>query len=124
MKRKLFLIVIILTICSALFAKDKILFNKETDYSALTLHFYEDRFYIQVVERVPEQDIVDVFLINCDDEDKINDLLFHLLDHNLQGLYGPTIEYLEATRTQLTLTKQSKKIVRNIPMIEKIYELK
>jgi hypothetical protein len=44
MKRKLFLIVIILTICSALFAEDKILFNKETDYSALTLQ--RDKFML------------------------------------------------------------------------------
>ena len=124
MKRKLFLIVIILTICSALFAEDKTLFTKETDYSSLKLHFYEDHFYIQAIERAPEQDIVESFVILCNDEDKINDLLFHLLDHNLQGLYGPTIEYLEATRAQLTLIKQSKKIIRNIPTIERIYELK
>lgn len=104
MKRFIFVLLLILSV-SGLFAKSKRLYTKSTDISLLELYQDKDiegaEFCLFAIDYITE-DETDKCMIICDDEKKIKKFLQYLLNHNLGGLYTPTITAYEAFNKELT----------------------
>ena len=109
--RKAILFLIFILSASGLFAKPKVIFTKRTSVSFMELNqdkSIEGAEFCLYIEDYTTRDEVDVCYIICDNEDKIKKFLQYLLNHNIGGLYTPTIFAYEFIHEELT--KSSEKV--------------
>lgn len=102
MKRLVLLFILILS-ASGLFAKEKILYEKDTENSVLTLYQSELNGYVLVIyEKDFDNETFHLDSIICKDENKIKEFLVYLLEHNINWIYNPTIYVYEMKNDDLT----------------------
>lgn len=103
MKRFVLVLVLILSV-SGLFAKTKRIYQKKTNISVLELYQDDEiegaRFCLTTYEKATN-DEYDYCQIMCDNEQQIKQFMKYLLNHNIGGLYAPTIAAYELIHEEL-----------------------
>jgi hypothetical protein len=125
MKRFILVLLLVLS-ASGLFAKDKRLYEKKTKMSWLELYETEveaHKYYISAYDWLNE-DENNWNIIYCDDKQKAQNFVYYLRNHNLNGLYNPTIVAYEALHEELELLTQGQDLKDNVFVNISIYLLK
>ena len=114
MKRTIIFICLLFA-CHLLFAEDKELYKKNTKHSVLKLYQSDDLngYFITDYEIDLDNETYHLNTIYCEDENKIKDFLLYLVEHNLNGLYNPTITFYEIKNEELSEIGKQIKIENN-----------
>ena len=120
--KRFVLFCLILLFSISLFAADKKIYTKKTNLSVLEMYEAKEgnyKFYIATYEQATE-DENDACVIYSDNEKKLKDFLVYLINHNLQGLYAPSITYYEVSHNELSKVDSDTRIDSKRNKIEHI----